>query len=95
MIAHRLSTIQNAHHIYVLNNGTVIEEGTHEVLMAIDGGIYRKMIQVQQMENMEDTIDEIKRKNQVTNENEEQEEEIGQYVAMDDLSGILFHVSSM
>ncbi|CAF1062292.1 unnamed protein product [Rotaria sordida] len=37
VIAHRLTTIQNAHQIYVLDNGTVIEQGTHEILMAKEG----------------------------------------------------------
>ncbi|CAF1052606.1 unnamed protein product [Rotaria sordida] len=37
VIAHRLTTIQNAHQIYVLDNGTVIEQGTHEILIAKEG----------------------------------------------------------
>ncbi|CAF3842261.1 unnamed protein product [Rotaria sp. Silwood1] len=38
VIAHRLTTIQNAHQIYVLDNGSVIEQGTHETLMEKEGG---------------------------------------------------------
>mgnify|MGYP001348927982 FL=1 len=47
VIAHRLSTIQNANRIYVLDNGKIVEQGTHESLMA-QGGLYQKLIQIQQ-----------------------------------------------
>ncbi len=42
VIAHRLSTIQSADHILVLNDGKVIEQGTHESLMA-QGGFYQQL----------------------------------------------------
>ena len=41
VIAHRLSTIQSADHILVLNGGQVVEQGTHERLMAEKGFYYR------------------------------------------------------
>ena len=37
VIAHRLSTVRGADYIYVLDNGTVVEEGSHEHLLSISG----------------------------------------------------------
>ena len=37
VVAHRLSTIRNADCILVINNGTIIERGTHDDLLAQDG----------------------------------------------------------
>lgn len=39
VIAHRLSTIRDAHHILVMNHGTIVEQGTHKELLA-KGGFY-------------------------------------------------------
>lgn len=40
IIAHRLSTIRNADHILVLDNGALAEQGTHDDLISVAGGIY-------------------------------------------------------
>jgi len=46
IIAHRLSTIKNADRILVLERGKIVENGTHDELLAL-GGIYDKMYQMQ------------------------------------------------
>jgi subfamily B ATP-binding cassette protein MsbA len=46
IIAHRLSTIQNADLIIVLENGRVIEQGSHSALL-LNNGLYRKLIDMQ------------------------------------------------
>lgn len=43
VIAHRLSTIQKADRIYVLENGKIAEEGTHQSLSKKRGGVYAKL----------------------------------------------------
>jgi ABC-type multidrug transport system fused ATPase/permease subunit len=48
VIAHRLSTIRHADTIVVLKQGKIIEQGSHEDLMGVEGGYYRKMVERQQ-----------------------------------------------
>jgi len=47
VIAHRLSTIQNATRIAVINNGQIVEIGSHNELINISGGIYKKLYNIQ------------------------------------------------
>ena len=37
IVAHRLSTVRDADVILVMNNGSIIEQGTHESLLSLDG----------------------------------------------------------
>jgi subfamily B ATP-binding cassette protein MsbA len=46
LIAHRLSTIRNAHRILVIDDGRIVEEGTHDELLAMNR-IYNKLYQMQ------------------------------------------------
>ena len=48
MIAHRLSTLQRATRILVVDNGRIIENGTPEELMRLEGKYY-KLVKIQSM----------------------------------------------
>jgi len=47
-IAHRLSTLKKANRIFVIENGTIAENGTHRELLARENGIYKKLHNMQQ-----------------------------------------------
>lgn len=47
VIAHRLSTVRKADEIVVLEHGSIVEQGTHEDLMKIAEGKYKKLIELQ------------------------------------------------
>ena len=47
IIAHRLSTIKNADRIAVINEGELVELGKHDELLAIEGGAYKALYEMQ------------------------------------------------
>ena len=47
VIAHRLSTIQNSNKIVVINQGEIVETGTHEQLLQIKNGAYKALYEMQ------------------------------------------------
>ncbi|HYK88614.1 MAG TPA: ABC transporter ATP-binding protein [Acidobacteriota bacterium] len=49
LVSHRISTVRNAHQIVVLQEGKIVERGTHESLMALEG-IYSDLYQKQLLE---------------------------------------------
>ena len=46
VIAHRLSTIQNADNIVVMQKGEIVEQGTHQELLA-KNGMYKRLVEMQ------------------------------------------------
>jgi ATP-binding cassette subfamily B protein len=53
VIAHRLSTIRDADVILVMENGHIVEQGTHATLLA-KGGAYARLYQAQFAQAMEE-----------------------------------------
>lgn len=47
VIAHRLSTIRNADKILVIQNGMIVEQGTHQELIATETGAYANLVELQ------------------------------------------------
>jgi ABC-type multidrug transport system fused ATPase/permease subunit len=46
-IAHRLSTLRRASRLFVIEKGRLAESGTHQELLAVDGGIYKRLYELQ------------------------------------------------
>ena len=46
-IAHRLSTLRRANRLVILENGKLIEQGTHQELAKKEGGVYAKLVRMQ------------------------------------------------
>jgi len=47
LIAHRLATVRDADRILVLHHGELREDGSHDALVRLDGGIYRTLVELQ------------------------------------------------
>ncbi len=57
-IAHRLSTLKNCDRIFVVEDGKIIEQGSHEELLKI-GGIYYKLVKIQTELTREPSVDAL------------------------------------
>lgn len=53
IIAHRLSTLRNAHKIVVIDDGRVVETGSHSELVAKPDGFYAQLVKAQQFAQQE------------------------------------------
>ncbi len=59
VIAHRLSTIKNADRIAVINNGILVELGSHEQLISIENGQYKHLYEMQFKNNQQSIMEKI------------------------------------
>ncbi|MEQ1770004.1 MAG: ATP-binding cassette domain-containing protein, partial [Devosia sp.] len=50
IVAHRLSTVRSLDRLLVFDKGVIAEEGRHEELVRLDGGIYRRLFERQALE---------------------------------------------
>lgn len=57
-IAHRLSTVKNADKLVVLEDGHIVEEGTHDALMRDPEGLYRRLVEMQTQLGSQDAFAE-------------------------------------
>jgi ATP-binding cassette subfamily B protein len=57
-IAHRLSTLKNSDRILVMDDGQIIEQGTHEDLMKL-GGLYYRLVKIQTELSRDPSVDAL------------------------------------
>ncbi|MNL69247.1 putative multidrug resistance ABC transporter ATP-binding/permease protein YheH [compost metagenome] len=50
MVAHRLSTVRALDRLLVMDRGRIIEEGSHDQLIRLQGGLYRRLFERQALE---------------------------------------------
>lgn len=50
VVAHRLSTVRALDRLLVLDKGKVIEEGSHDALIRLENGLYRRLFERQALE---------------------------------------------
>ena len=58
VVAHRLSTVRALDRLLVLDRGKVIEEGSHEQLIRLEGGLYRRLFERQALELTKGFLDD-------------------------------------
>ncbi|HWT36350.1 MAG TPA: ABC transporter ATP-binding protein, partial [Paraburkholderia sp.] len=58
VVAHRLSTVRALDRLLVLDRGRVVEEGSHEQLIRIDNGLYRRLFERQALELTKGLLDD-------------------------------------
>ena len=78
-MAHRLSTVMNADNIVVLKAGEVVEQGRHEDLMQIQGGVYQRLASKQGVVDLAPHCEpptEAMKKEQRQREEEREKEEV-------------------